>query len=141
MNRHGNWPGGRRNVEISGHRIESTGHTYIQAERFRPLRDFLLVRPLPWSPSKSIQIAGDTRRTLRGEVIKAGPGIYPKRYNQDRSKCWDSKAFRPTEAKVGDVIELGGLHIDGYDWPQLTDVDTGEQFIVCRDEDVAGIVQ
>lgn len=123
----------------SGVRLESTGYAVIEAPEFRPLHDYLLVRPLPWKPSRTIQIAGDTRRALRGTVIKAGPGIYPKRYNRDRSKCWDSKAFRPTEAKVGDTIELGGLHIDGYEWPRV--LYNGEAHIICRDEDICGIVE
>lgn len=125
-------------MEQSGVRLESQRHEIITSEGFRPLRDYLLVKPLPWTPSRTIQIARDTRRTLRGTVIKAGPGIYPKRYNRARSKSWESKAFRPTEAKVGDTIELGGLHIDGYEWPKV--IYNGEFHIICRDEDICGIV-
>lgn len=127
-------------MEHSGVRLESTKHAIIETTGFRPLRDYLLVKPLPWKPSRTIEIAGDTRRTLRGTVVKAGPGIYPKRYNRDRSKCWESPAFRPTAAKEGQTIELGGLHLDGYSWTKVMDKD-GTEYIICRDEDVAAIVE
>ena len=127
-------------MDRSGVRLESTRYETIETTGFRPLRDYLLVKPLPWNPSRTIQIAGNTRRTLRGVVVAAGPGIHPKRYNRDRSKCWESPAFRPTEAKVGQTIELGGLHIDGYEWPRLMDK-SGQEYIVVRDEDVCGIVE
>lgn len=125
-------------MESSGVRLESQAYAFIEAKTFRPLRDYLLIRPLPWKPSRTIEIAGDTRRTLRGTVVKAGPGIYPKRYNRDRSKCWESPAFRPTEAKEGQTVELGGLHINGYEWPKV--MYNGEPHIIARDEDICGIV-
>lgn len=103
-------------------------------ERIRPLRDQLLVEPLDWQPSALIQVAGDERRPMRGIVRAAGPGCYPKIYNKDRSKCWDSKVFRPTQVKVGDTVELGGIEIDGYDFPQVM-VDS-RMHILCREEDV-----
>lgn len=105
--------------------------------RLRPLRDQIVVKPLAWEPSKTIQIAGDTRKPLRGIVVAAGPGCFPKRYNRDRSKTWDSKAFRPTQVKVGDVVELGGLEIGGYRFQQV--VMDNEMHVICREEDVTGI--
>lgn len=109
------------------------GHT------LRPLRDHLVVKPLEWEPSKTIQIAGNTRRTLRGTIVAAGPGCYPTRYNSDRSKSWASKAFRRTEVKPGDTVELGGLEIDGYDFPTVL-IDNALH-VICREEDVTGVVQ
>lgn len=126
-------------MEQSGVRLESTGYQVIETAGFRPLHDYLLIRPLPWKPSRTIQIAGNTRRTLRGTVIKAGPGLYPKRYNRSRTKCWESPAFRPTEVKEGQTVELGGLHIDGYEWPKV--LYQGELCIVARDEDICAIVE
>jgi len=126
-------------MESSGVRIESKRHEVIPAtERIRPLRDYIVVRPLEWEPSRTIQIAGNTRRTLRGTVTAVGPGCYPKRYNRDRSKSWDSKAFRRTQVRVNDVVELGGLEIDGYSFPQI--LIGNELHILCREEDVAGVV-
>ena len=105
--------------------------------KLRPLRDQIIVKPLAWEPSKTIQIAGDTRKPLRGTVVAVGPGCYPKRYNRDRSKTWDSKAFRRTEVKVGDMVELGGLELGGYRFQQV--VMDNELHVICREEDVTGV--
>jgi hypothetical protein len=108
-------------------------------EHLRMLRDQLLIEPLSWEPSKLIQVTGGERRPLRGVVRLKGPGCYPKRYSADRSRSWDSRAFRRTEVEVGDVIELGGLEIDGYMFPQI--MVEGRTHIICREEDVAIIVE
>ena len=106
-----------------------------ERETIRPLRDYIILKPLEWKPSKVIEIAGDTRKPLRGIVMAVGPGCYPKRYNKDRSKTWDSKAFRKCEVKEGDTVELGGLEIRGYDFPSVL-IGT-EMHLICREEDVA----
>lgn len=125
-------------MESSGVRLESQRHEVIApTERLRPLRDQIIVRPLQWTPSRTIQIAGNARRTLRGEAVAVGPGCYPKRYNRDRSKTWDSPAFRPTQVKVGDIVELGGLENDGYSFPTVL-IGT-ELHVICREEDVVGV--
>jgi co-chaperonin GroES (HSP10) len=108
-------------------------------ERLRMLRDHLLVEVLPWTPSSTIEVIDDTRKPLRGIVVAKGPGCYPKRYNKDRSKTWDSKAFRPTDVNLGDQVELGGLEIDGYAFQRL--MVNGKDCVLCREEDVAGIVE
>lgn len=127
-------------LEKSGVELGRKASDFIASgQTLRPLRDQLVVKPLNWEPSKIIQIAGDTRKPLRGTVVAAGPGVYPKRYNQDRSKSWDSKAFRPTEVKVGDTVELGGLEINGYSFPQV--IIDNELHIMCREEDVCGVVK
>lgn len=124
---------------MEGVRIESKRHEVIApTERIRPLRDHIVVRPMEWEPSRTIQIAGNTRRTLRGTVTAVGPGVYPWVYNRDRSKRWLSKAFRGTVVKVGDVVELGGLENDGYSFPQV--IIGTEMHVLCREEDVCGIV-
>lgn len=102
--------------------------------KLRPLRDQIIVRALKWEPSAIIEVVDQTRKTLRGVVVAVGPGCYPKRYNKDRSKMWDSRAFRPTEVKVGDVVELGGLEINGYLFQTL--VIGTELHVLCREEDV-----
>lgn len=125
--------------------VESTG---IELDRsrtdvlppgatLRPLRDQIVVRPLEWKPSSIIAIAGNDRRPLRGVVVAAGPGCYPKRYNRDRSKTWPSAQFRPTQVKVGDTVELGGLELGGYMFPQIM-IDN-VMHVICREEDVTGI--
>jgi co-chaperonin GroES (HSP10) len=110
-----------------------------QGTKIRPLRDYILLKPLEWKPSKIIQIAGDTRKPLRGVVVAVGPGHYPKRYNKDRSKTWDSKAFQPTDCKVGDTVEIGGLEHDGYDFPQV--MVGAEMHVLCREADVCCVVK
>jgi len=115
----------------------------LATETIRPLRDQIVVKPLPWEPSpylksKGVEIVWQGG-VLRGEVLAVGPGHYPKQYNKDRSKCWDSKTFQPTDIKVGDIVELGGLEIHGYDhWLHIQwGTDT---VIIAREADVTGIV-
>ncbi len=122
----------------SGVRLDRTGTDVAPAHTtLRPLRDHIVVKPLEWKPSKIIHIAGDSRKPLRGVVVAVGPGVYPWRYNRDRSKRWESRQFRPTEVKPGDTVELGGLENDGYSFPQVL-IDN-ELHIVVREQDVCGI--
>lgn len=130
-------------LQQSGVRLEGSRYEVVApTERLRPLRDQIVVKPLPWAPSGTIQIAGDTRRARRrGTVTAVGPGCYPWRYNADRSKRWLSKAFRATEVKVGDVVELGGPTAD-EDWmPGLQVLIGNELHIICREEDVCGVCE
>jgi co-chaperonin GroES (HSP10) len=54
-----------------------------------------------------------------------------------RTKSWDSKAFRPCDVKVGDIVHLAGLEIGGY---LHTTIRWGHKtVVVCREEDIAGI--
>jgi co-chaperonin GroES (HSP10) len=103
----------------------------------RPLRDQIVVKPLAWQPSKILEVVY-RGRTLRGEILAVGPGHYPKKYNKDRSKSWDSKHFVPTQVKVGDVVELGGLELRGYAFDELLWGDL--PVVVCREADVTGVV-
>jgi co-chaperonin GroES (HSP10) len=126
-------------LESSGIRLDPKRYEVIQEdEHLRPLRDQIIVKPLAWEPSRVIEIAGNKRKALRGVIVAAGPGCYPKRYNKDRSKSWDSTQFRPLQVKVGDVVELGGLEIEGYSFPQI--LIGNELHVIAREEDVAGVV-
>lgn len=105
--------------------------------KIRPLRDQIVIKPLAWEPSKILEVVY-RGKTLRGEILAVGPGHYPKKYNRDRSKSWDSKQFVPTQVKVGDVVELGGLELRGYAFDELL---WGNQpVVVCREADVTGVV-
>jgi hypothetical protein len=105
----------------------------------RPLRDQLIVQPLPWPWSDIIEVVY-TGRPLRGKVLAAGPGCYEKRYDGPkgkRTKMWDSLHFSPTEVKVGDVVQLGGLSLEGYlfqtvRWGAI-------ECVICRERDVTGV--
>lgn len=125
-------------LQQSGVRLDRKRVEFIPADStIRPLRDQIVIKPLAWEPSKIIDVVY-RGKTLRGEVLAVGPGVYPKQYNKDRSKSWDSKAFRPCDVKVGDVVELGGLEIRGYSFDEYL---WGDQPIVmCREADVTGVV-
>lgn len=106
-------------------------------ETLRPLKDRIVVKPLGWRPSAIIEIAGSDRPTLRGTVVAAGPGTYPWIYNADRSQRKESKCFVPTQVKLGDTVELGGLEIGGYQFPEIL-ID-GELHFVCQEQDVCWV--
>jgi len=97
--------------------------------------DRILVKPLDLKLSNVI-IANWTGKTVRGEVVAVGPGEYPNRYNAERSKVWKSKVFRPTEVRVGDLVELGGLDIGGYAFPRI--VLNGVEHLIASEKDVCG---
>ena len=122
-----------------GTRLGNECLTFVQAsESIRPLRDTIIVEPLPISPT----IIVEAWKPIRGKVLSVGPGTYPKRYNGrkgQRTKSWDSKAFLPCDVKVGDLVELGGTEIGGY---LFQTVRWGsKEVVVCREADVALIVE
>lgn len=125
----------------------ATNPQYICADvaQFRPLGDRILLRPLKWEPSRILEVVR-YGRTLRGEVMAVGPGVNPIKYkpgaNGPKSKMDYSRHFRPTEVKVGDVVELGGLNIyDGKGY-QFTEVLIGaETFVICTERDVAMVCE
>jgi co-chaperonin GroES (HSP10) len=125
-------------IEQSGIRLDRKRVDIIPKEAtIRPLRDQIVIKPLPWQPSKIIDVVYQGK-TLRGEVLAVGPGHYRKQYNRDRSKSWESKQFTPCEVKVGDIVELGGLEIRGYSFDELL---WGDQpIVICREADVTGVV-
>jgi co-chaperonin GroES (HSP10) len=110
-------------------------------ETIRPLRDNLLVEPMEVVYSRYIIVKHDTK-PLRGRVLAAGPGHYPKLYDHrekhKRSKMWDSKVFVPTEVQVGDIVELGGSELEGYAFEQFW---YGDKCVLwCTERDVCGVV-
>jgi hypothetical protein len=124
-----------------GVRIGNDTITGIPATaKLRPLRDVLIVEPLDWEPSGLLNVVY-FGKPLRGRVLAAGPGCFPIKYNGrkgQRSKSWDSNVFRPTEVKVGDIVELGGLEIGGYLFESF--LWGNKRCIRCREEDVAVIL-
>jgi co-chaperonin GroES (HSP10) len=109
----------------------------------RMLGDRILLKPLDWDASKTI-IAIRHGRPVRGEVVAVGPGIHPvsKRTNlpNGQKRVDFSKRFRPTEVKVGDIVELGGLNQfdgQGYQFPEV--VVNGHTHIVVTERDVCGV--
>jgi co-chaperonin GroES (HSP10) len=112
--------------------------------KLRMLRDRLLLRPLDWEPSTIITVIR-SGRPLRGEVVAVGPGRLYRRYKphptDSRKRTYvESKTFIPTQVKVGDIVELGGLNAydgAGYSFPQVT-IGT-ETFVIVQEQDVCFI--
>lgn len=131
-----------KTYEYGGVRVGNETTTCIQAnENIRPLRDQIIVEPLAWEPSKIIDVVY-RGKPLRGVVRAVGPGVYPKRYNGPkgkRTKSWDAKCFRPTDVKIGDIVELGGLELRGY--LHTTILWGTKEMVLCREEDVCGVVE
>jgi co-chaperonin GroES (HSP10) len=106
----------------------------------KPLRDRIVIEPLDWKPSQYLEVVY-TGETLRGRVKAIGPGRHPIKYDGPkgkRTKAWEAKQFIPTEVKVGDIVELGGLEIRGYLFTSFLWGD--KEHIICQEADVAGVV-
>lgn len=118
------------------------GITMFEAdEKIQPRGDWLCIEPLDAVFSNLVYIQHETK-PLRGIVKAVGPGCYPKRYDhadkQKRTKMWRSPAFRPTQVKIGDIVELGGLEHGGYAFESFY---WGDKIhIMAREEDVAGVL-
>lgn len=122
----------------------STPYAAQDASQLRMRGDRILLRPLKWEPSKIIEVVRHGR-PLRGEVVAIGPGIHPisKRIKQadGRMRVEYSRIFRPTQVKVGDIVELGGLNIfdgKGYDFTEV--IVGNETMLLCTERDVCGVV-
>lgn len=108
----------------------------------RPLREKLIIKPLP--PSLSQTISADWNgEAVRGQVIATGPGTYPNIHERGfkEGKEWRRvrklNAFRPCDVKVGDIVQLGGMELGGYLWPHI--MLNGEDHIICSEQDVTGV--
>lgn len=128
-----------------GVRIGNEAYDSIPASaQVRPLRNQLILEPLPWPFSKTIEVVYEGR-PIRGKVLAAGKGTYSKKYDGPkgkRSKSWDSKHFRPCDVKVGDIVQLNNIteddgRIDGmlfqtFRWGN-------KDCVICTEDDVTGI--
>lgn len=109
----------------------------------RMLRDRLLIRPIEWDASKTI-VAIRQGRAVRGEVIAAGPGSYPKRHvkgvrdGKPFHKTYETEIFVPTEVTPGDIVELGGLNaFDGHGYAFQEVLVNNVMHFICQEADVA----
>lgn len=112
--------------------------------KLRMLGDRILLRPLDVHWSDRIIVARHGR-PVRGEVVAIGRGHHTQKYKAGpkgpRSIVEYSRHFRPTEVRVGDVVELGGLNVfdgEGYQFPQV--VIGTELFLIVTERDVAGVI-
>jgi co-chaperonin GroES (HSP10) len=126
--------------------------TFIRSSQtIRPLRDQIVVEPLPWAPSKILEVITKIK-PVRGKVLAVGPGCFRLQYKNQSTGEWsfvvpkglrcesrESKVFRPTDVKQNDIVELGGLEISGY---LHTAVRWGNRdVLIVREEDICGVVQ
>lgn len=107
--------------------------------RLRPLRDQIIVKPLPLELGDRLR-AHWHGEIVRGRVIAAGPGCYPRIHRRGIKDgkpyhtIHESRVFRPTVVRVGDIVRLGGEDIGGYLFPQVWA--EGDWCAICREEDV-----
>jgi hypothetical protein len=117
--------------------------TIVEAhEKIRPLRDWMVVEPMPADLSPNLRIV-EFKRNLRGLVKAVGPGHYPKCYDHPekhkRTKMWDSMHFQPTVVQVGDIVELGMVDGDGYAFESF--MWGNVRHIWVREADVSGVIE
>ena len=125
-------------VELDRKRVE-----YIPPDAvIKPLGDRIFVKPLPALTSTILSVVHQSK-ALRGTVVAVGPGYRLKKlYRNSRGeavKSGETGRVRPTEVKVGDVVELGGKEIGGYSFPRINI--GNEEHIICQEQDVAMIVE
>lgn len=132
----------RDTLESSGVRVGNELLAFVRAdERIRPLRDQIVIEPLPIDHGTSLSYAY-RGKPVRGRILAVGPGRYPLRYNGRkgaRTKSWESKQFRPCDLKEGDIVDIGGLELGGYLFTRVTWGD--KDVVICREEDVAIVVE
>lgn len=128
-------------MSASGVRLSDRSINFVpQGRRIRPLRDQIIVKPLPLALSDTINANWDGE-VVRGTVVAAGPGCYPRihqrgfKNGQPYRTVRQSLHFRATEVKIGDVVELGGLEIGGYLFPKVWF--DGDWCVICSEQDVA----
>ncbi len=116
----------------------------------RMMGDRILVKPLEWEGedvhgTDSRLLVVRDGRPVRGEVIAVGPGRHPfKRSGKSRDgrhvKVEYSKRYQPTEVKVGDIVELGGLNqYDGQGYQFTEIIYNGVKHLICTERDVCGV--
>src|SRR5215470_18543437 len=96
----------------------------------------MVVEPLERNFSAILEVITETK-PVKGIVLAVGPGCYVKRYDHPdkhkRSRMWDSKALRPCDAKIGDIV--------GFEPRAFQTVHWGEKLcLLMREEDLTGIL-
>lgn len=111
-------------------------------QTLRPLRENIVIRVIDFDWS-DILIETYRGKPVQGEVVAVGPGRYPNRHERgDRDgrafhEIRESKHFRPTEVKVGDIVSVGCLERNGPDLQQVW-MD-GALHIICSEQWVAAV--
>jgi co-chaperonin GroES (HSP10) len=104
----------------------------------KPTLDRVLIKVLPWNPSRRLKIVSQMR-PIRGQVVAVGPGGWQKRYylndKGERYKVGETGRKQLMDLKVGDVVDVGGLEIRGYSFMEI--MIGHERHIMCQEADVA----
>ncbi len=127
----------------TGVRLSDKTVNFVPAgRRVRPLRDQIIIKPVPLALSERLQ--ADWRgETVCGCIVAVGPGCFPNIHRRGFKDgkpyhtVHQSRVFRPTEVKIGDLVHLGGLEIGGYLFPKVWFA--GDWCVMCREQDVAVI--
>lgn len=120
--------------------------TFVPAStHIRPTQDHILVQPLPSYYSEILEVI-TSEKPLRGRVLAVGPGIYPKRYDHSdkhkRTKYWEGVVFRRTQVKVGELVDLGGVDVQGQSFQSFQTLKWGDKFcIVASERDITAIIE
>ncbi len=110
--------------------------------QLRMMGDRILLRPLPWDTATTV-VAIRHGRDVRGEVLAVGPGRRPfkdigRSDNGNHRRITEGKHFQPTQVRVGEIVELGGLNVfdgKGYRFDEV--LYNGERCLICCERDVA----
>lgn len=125
-----------------GTRVTNELLTFVREdERIRCLRDHIVVEPLDIDHGTCMALVY-RGQPVRGKVLAVGPGHFAKKYDGPkgkRTKSWDSKRFTPCDVQVGDLVDLGGLEIDGYLFTRV--IWGSRDVVICREADVAAVVE
>lgn len=90
---------------------------------FRPLDDYILIRPLDRQMSTVIDVQLLNERENLGEVIAVGPG-----------KCNKKGWRRPLDVNIGDIVRFGE-----FEFPTFYDGDI-DKYLIIQEADIAGVV-
>lgn len=129
-----------------GVRLDHATPDFVAAsQNIRPLRDHIVVEPLEWAGVRpgSKLIAIRHGAPVRGRILAVGPGRYEKRYSrvdkdgQKKRSYTLKRTYIPTQVKVGDIVELGGLEIGGYLFSKINW--GGRNCLICQEQDVCGV--
>jgi hypothetical protein len=130
-------------MRTSSARIEQKPDFIPAGSKLRPMRDVLIVKPLDVQLNETI-ISPWNGKTIRGQVVAAGPGEYPNIHEKGQTDgkpyhtIRKSRVFVPTQVKPGDIVELGGMELKGYLFPTV--VIGTELHVICTEKDVCGVV-
>jgi hypothetical protein len=130
----------------SGRRLNDRSLNFVSG-RISPREDWLIIKPLPPHLSQTLH-AEWNGEAVRGEVVAAGPGKYPNVHKRGFRPGKDgkpvefrevrkSRCFVPTQVKVGDIVQLGGMDVGGYLWKHI--IVDGVDMVWCMEADVTFI--